>query len=431
MRVHFINFYSTLNKGDAGILLSQIQAIRTLFPDAQITVQSWTPEADREWLDVTVVGPFFEGVSDNHPEWGRLRRLAHTVGIGIRTLASAVAFRFRGRGRQSATTESPDPMAAYRAADVIVSVGGGYLYSYRGLNWFPLCKHLHQLAIALLMGKPVVVLAQSIGPVDSPLLRRLLSVLLKRASAVCVREQRSYDFLKSWNVRMSRVSITPDSAFLLKPASACEADKILRLPAGKDGQLKVGMTVRRWNFPGSADPDAKAAQVTAAFVSLIDWLAETHGAHVFLFPQCICPEMDDRIYSREIASQVGRQEAVSVMEDSFSAPLLKALYGRMDIYAGTRMHSNIFAMAMGVPTVSISYQPKSEGIMEMVNQGRYSLKIGEVTADTLRGAVSDLLAERESISEDLCRTIPSIQASAMADIRSVISRAAASSPAGQ
>ncbi len=38
----------------------------------------------------------------------------------------------------------------------------------------------------------------------------------------------------------------------------------------------------------------------------------------------------------------------------------------MDLFLGTRLHSNIFALVAGVPVVAVAYQYKTFGLMEMI-----------------------------------------------------------------
>ena len=46
---------ATYNRGDRGNLTSQLDLIRTQFPDAHITVDSFRPEVDKHWYEAEVL----------------------------------------------------------------------------------------------------------------------------------------------------------------------------------------------------------------------------------------------------------------------------------------------------------------------------------------------------------------------------------------
>jgi colanic acid/amylovoran biosynthesis protein len=95
-----------------------------------------------------------------------------------------------------------------------------------------------------------------------------------------------------------------------------------------------------------------------------------------------------------------------IIEEPLPPDLLKAVYGRLDLLIGTRMHSNIFAMSQGVPVLAIGYQQKTMGIMQMVSLDEWVIDIQQISAEVLiqklaalwerRPAVRDFLLSRTS-----------------------------------
>jgi colanic acid/amylovoran biosynthesis protein len=420
-RILIINVYSTLNKGDAAIVMSQIQALRAACPEAEITVQSWNPETDGANLDCPVVGPFFDMVSERHPEWGPLRRHYHTASLFVKTWAEAKR-RKRKNGRPGAglPAGTHEALDAYEGADLVVSVGGNFLYAYPGHNSFSFLKHCHQLLIAQAMGKPVVMLAQSLGPLDSPLFRRLLRRIVNRCKLVFVREELSAEFLRTLGCRKEHVGLTPDSAFLLSPAPAEEAGSYLAGAAVPDGPIRIGVSVRHWEYPGSADPDAQTRDYVQTMADTLDWMIETWDATVIVFPQCISPSQDDRTCARAIYEQTRHQDRVILIEEDLDPSLIKALYGRMDLFVGTRMHANILATAMFTPTLAISYQPKTDGIMRMLGMEERKLPIADLTSEALRQKLTALWADREDVRGQLRQRIAELQERARHDVLKVV-----------
>ena len=95
---------------------------------------------------------------------------------------------------------------------------------------------------------------------------------------------------------------------------------------------------------------------------------ELTGGRVIFFPQVCGPtlEQDDRVPARRVAIGLrDLSEAAWVVEEPLSVAALLDIYGQMDLFIGTRMHSNIFALSRDVPVIAIGYQHKTEGIAEM------------------------------------------------------------------
>jgi polysaccharide pyruvyl transferase WcaK-like protein len=75
------------------------------------------------------------------------------------------------------------------------------------------------------------------------------------------------------------------------------------------------------------------------------------------------------------------------------------LMGKMDLVLGMRLHSLIFSVIQGVPSVGISYDPKVKNLMEMVSLPW--VDVSHFTKDDLTNAVEKVYCEREKIREGL------------------------------
>jgi colanic acid/amylovoran biosynthesis protein len=114
-----------------------------------------------------------------------------------------------------------------------------------------------------------------------------------------------------------------------------------------------------------------------------------------------------------VAASVARHDRVRIVEDELAAAEIKWLCGRMDFVVGTRMHSNIFALSCGVPTVAIAYQPKTEGIMSDLGLAECVVPIGGMELEELQRAF-DLVVDRSAeIRRHLASMIPAIQEKAL------------------
>ena len=83
------------------------------------------------------------------------------------------------------------------------------------------------------------------------------------------------------------------------------------------------------------------------------------------------------------------------------------MIGLVDLFVGTRMHSNIFALSQHVPCVAIAYEVKTNGIMRMFDLSDHVINIEDITALRLVTAVERALAARDQlkmqISSRMCQ----------------------------
>jgi len=169
------------------------------------------------------------------------------------------------------------------------------------------------------------------------------------------------------------------------------------------------MTVINWRaqnprFGLQAKYETSCAEAVRFFV-------ERYEGRAILFPQVWGPSasQDDRVPARRIAGQLGDLDhSVLVVEEPLPPDLLKSVYGLMDLFIGTRMHSNIFALSQGVPVIAIGYQHKTRGIMQMVGLDRWIIDIQHIHGQTLVDMLTELWKERNEIRAHLSRTVPTL-----------------------
>ena len=137
-----------------------------------------------------------------------------------------------------------------------------------------------------------------------------------------------------------------------------------------------------------------------------------HGGSVVLFPQVCGPSQaeDDRLPSRRIA---GRLQSAGVaalaIETPWSPDDLQCAYGQMDLFAGTRLHSNIFALTGGVPVIAIAYLPKTRGVMGMLGLSQWVVDIDRVDGIALATLVETLYTERAAVRTQIAQAIAAQQ----------------------
>jgi colanic acid/amylovoran biosynthesis protein len=109
-----------------------------------------------------------------------------------------------------------------------------------------------------------------------------------------------------------------------------------------------------------------------------------------------------------IESLVDLNRRVRLIEQPAAPALLKSAYGLMDIFIGTRMHSNIFALSSGVPVLAIAYRHKTLGIMQMLGLEEWNIDIQEVNGSLLAERLAALWEQREAVRAYLRQALPAL-----------------------
>ncbi len=407
VNILIINVHSSRNAGDAALTQVTLEQLRSHFPRCRITLAMDDP--DSYTGEGAALRSLF-GLMRDGDHW-RPQSLLRLIPA---TLTPVLSHRWWGKAIFALTPEDwRTLLRAYLETDLIVSKPGGFLYSSgRGVA---LLISLYTLALGWLARKPVYLLPQSIGPFARRWERWFVSLVLNRLRQVIVREPISLSQLEQCGVRTARCHLLPDLAFAFSGASEAAARQWLHDHGfeSDSGVPLLGMTVINYGaqnrrFLGQARYEAACAEAVRFFVKQI-------GGRAILFPQ-VCgpsPSQDDRVPARRIAQQLADlDQALLMVEDPLPPDLLKAVYGKMDLFVGTRMHSNIFALSQGVPALAIGYQHKTQGILQMLGLEQWSISIESLTGQVLQEKLAALWRERDAVRAHLERTLPALIAQA-------------------
>jgi len=398
-----INVYSSCNAGDVALTAEALSQLREQFPDSSLTLAIDDPggRTDQGRAVLSLYGWVKVG-----SRW-HMRNLAWLLPA---SLIPILTWRFWGRALFVLTPHGLRPvLQAYIRSHFVVSKPGGFLYSSgRGVALF---LSAYTMALALLAGKPLYMYPQSVGPLSRRWERRLVGWLLERASIVMVREPISLSLLRDLGLPEGHGYLWPDMAFAFPAAPALAAQEWLQLQGirlASDEPL-LGMTVLDWGaqnvrFVRQAEYESACAEAARFFV-------ERCGGRVIIFPQVWGPStpQDDRVAARRVAGLLADLGPLVLnVQEPLSPDLLKAVYGLMDLFVGTRMHSNIFALSQEVPVIAIGYQHKTRGIAQMVGLQQWVVDIDQVDDKTLVKMLADLWEERETVHAHLRQVIPSL-----------------------
>lgn len=310
---------------------------------------------------------------------------------------------FRKLGEIFLNNKEKSTLNLVKSCDAIFVKGGGFIHSYGAVTdpYFIYFLTYH-IRLAEAYGKKVIILPNSIGPLKNCIARRIALTSLKNSTLVTVRESISKELLDSYNVKNY---LFPDLGFFLEPSEKDMSGYLFKMGVPLN-QKKVIITLRPYRFQGFHDADHLFTNYINAFVSFVIYLVE-QGFHVSFMAHTLGPSSheDDRIAIKEVldALPCKIKESTSYIEDfDLTCRDVERIYSYYDYMIGTRFHSVIFSLNVGVPSIAIAYGGnKSKGIMSILGNGRYSIDMDKIDDAQLINLFISIEASRESYLKNL------------------------------
>lgn len=280
---------------------------------------------------------------------------------------------------------------ALKDSDMLISGGGSLLQDVTGIK--SLLYYLGVIWLAQLLGKPVFFYAQGIGPVNTPLGRFLMRLVVNRVNYITVRDESSLLDLEEMKITKPPIQVVADPVLGLEQKFVDEAfgRKILE-EAGLDLSIErklVGISVREWQG---------LTEYKEVMAELCDKLARIGYQVVFLpmhYP-------DDLTASEEVVALM-EQPAV-VLTGKYSVVEMASLIANMDLLLGMRLHALILAAVMHVPPVALSYDPKIDRFMALLGK-QAATQVEAPVYEELWCAVEEIICEPWVAREELIQDI--------------------------
>jgi polysaccharide pyruvyl transferase WcaK-like protein len=346
------------NKGGPALLASLAALLRTELPDARLVLLSTALENDRRWQDRYQV----ELVKRPRPS-----ALLQQVGI-------------------------------YRGADLVIDMHG---VKFAGKLSAPTAAvAAFPLVAPKLHGIPTVSFTQTYGPFESAASRMAAQFSLRAANLLYVREPQSAAILDSIGLN-GKYTLYPDVAITL-PCDPLEQVAISEAGRRFIEQPFIGLSISkkvvreelRKRLPACYRP---------MMTDLMRWLLD-QGHRLLLVPHVYTPyapndndyELIEQVYA-ELQSNYPADQLHMLTED-LPSESLKTLISRSHIFIGSRYHSLVASLSTGVPSLSVGWSHKYQGLLGLFGMERYATWAERVTEDELRGLVGELLTTRDSLA---------------------------------
>lgn len=300
MHVVLSGYYGFDNVGDEAILFSIIEALREVKPNITITVLSNNPQSTEQTYNVRAIN-----------RW----KLTEVIG-------------------------------AIRESDGLISGGGSLLQDQTGIRSIPYYAGI--MKIAQMLGKPVFMYAQGIGPVRQFIGKMVTKMVVNKVNHVTVRDTDSKQLLENIGIKRP-ISIVPDPVLGLDGQQF--GNKWVK-DVGVTGEF-LSVSVRHWSTNTSfMEKIAKTLDMLVGQGYEIVFVP-MHGTH-------------DEEASMETKSFMKENSYVAPGDLSIQEKI--SIIGESKLLIGIRLHSLIFAAITYTPFVALSYDPKIDSFASIVDQ---------------------------------------------------------------
>lgn len=391
IKVLLILVHSTQNAGDLALLQISLNYLGKYFKNASFTISANYPEEIwyKENDCKAVPSPISIIVkSKNTPPWLQLLNFILSLVI---TVMFFLKIRFLVPRKWNLL------LREYESSNLIVAVPGNQIFSTGRFGW-PFPVSIYSIVLAHLFRKPFYVLPQSIGPFRWWWEKLLIRFAYSKAKLIFLRDQVSLEIAQQIGLPVDKVFFAPDPAIALEPSTKETARDILCKYGWNQEKSSVGITIiaPMGHFLDQLVLESYYSELASAIVRF----SSKWDLQVVFFTQVSGPTEveNDRIPTLSIFKKVYSQVKAIYVDEVLSPEKLKACYGEMDIFLASRLHSGIFSISMGVPTVFIGYLTKTVGFLRAIGLEKYGLNLNGMDENILLKVLDEVWLSKSEIS---------------------------------
>ncbi len=372
LMIRHAGFY---NRGCEAIVASTSSLIKAQYPNVKIILASNDAVNDCRYPTV---------VDEIVPHCVRRWSLAWDL---------SQVFKRLGRTRQAYDVLYGRLTPVIRQADVVLSIGGDNYCDGDPGPFLALDAAVRQ------QHKPLILWGAS---VDAQKLPADARADLKRFNCITARESLTIQSLAAAGVS-DNVTATADPAFTLKPQ---EFDMTSYMPSAENGIVGVNFSPLIAHMNTGVNDEFYITMLS----SLVRRIVDTYHMGVLLVPHVMRPTNDDRLLLSALLAQVDRLDSVRLLPTGLSAAQTKYAIGKCRVFIGARTHSTIAAMSSLVPTITICYSIKGEGIpLDVYGRQGFAIDSRNMTIIDLVDSFQSMLSQEAFMRNRLAYIVPRLQ----------------------
>jgi polysaccharide pyruvyl transferase WcaK-like protein len=373
-RITILGSYTGRNAGDAAILENVVRDIATECPEVRCEVLTINPRFVRETypdlpLDPVATLPW--NLSVKTLGWPLIRSVLRCDAVVV---TSAILF----------DRQLWNPLYNYLSALML------------GL---PLAKRL---------GKKVFFYSVGIGPVYTPLGRRIVRGLLALADGITLREEASIGIMKDLGVSIEPImAADPALNQKLPPGLQAEVEQMIAAKIGPKPWASVNLNAYVDDWTGKKGTGKLGeGRFCAEMAAVVRRIVKQWGWGVVL----ICTHyMDEPIMQRVLELAAVAERVFFMPNRMYDHRHLMAAMAASEFMIGMRLHCQILAVAAGTPCVALNYAPKVRHFMEMANLEQYTVDFADFSAESVLDRANELRNQIQVVRGRLLPRVAQLQ----------------------
>jgi len=300
--------------------------------------------------------------------------------------------------------------ARYSILDGVIDVSGFAI----GDEWGVKNSQFYQYHNSIFesFGKPVVFMPQAWGPFTSQSIRQLSAAAINLSDCAYARDKRSYLYMNELEgVDRHKIKLAPDIAYQFEGASQEKAIQILKengLISNEKNMVGIMPNMQVYIRTNGKGHENKYVKL---LIDLSKYFLNRQNFSIVLIPHQVQPVEnpeipDDRFLCDLIKISLGNVQDIVTLKDYYSAELLKAIIGRMDLIIGSRYHGIVAALSQMIPTLVLGWSHKYFELLSDVGIEQYIADHKNLNKDELLALVEKAWLNRRELRNILKQRVP-------------------------
>lgn len=277
---------------------------------------------------------------------------------------------------------------------------------------------LYAIETYIKMGKKLVHLSLTIGPVFYKSTIHVAKRVLNKSHAIFVRDQKSFDILKTWNCKAPFQFNSFDIALLQETIPEKKHDLLDEFNI-KPGFVAV--SVIDWLFRKATGP-ARMPEYNKAHAELLDYIIERYDRDIVFTPTVVGAgyKVSDTTAAEPIIALMKNKDRVISIQRLLTPMELATIYTQCYFGIVTRMHAAILCSGAGKkPIIAVNYLYKLREYMKNIRFEELSVDIDYINTKELKLFVDQMFVDYDIYKKRLNSRINEMKNTLLSNLTSV------------
>lgn len=265
----------------------------------------------------------------------------------------------------------------------------------------------------ILLDKKIIKYSQAMGPFNSTINKRVSLWILPKLDKIIARGAITKKHLNQ--LQLKNVVMGADGAFLLKPTNP----QSIKINKSIFDNEVVGISPSSVIFNKCNGINKDYIEIMSKFINELN----DNKYKTILIPHSIRadtnkPKNNDLPICKKIYSKINKKDNWLINED-ISASELKYLIGKCDYFVGSRFHSMIASLSMGVPTLVCGWSHKYEEVLDTFELEEYAFDYRNISVNIFLDKFNILTKNKSEIKSKIKERSDEVMKSALVNFSEI------------